>query len=219
MWSASMCLLHAAASYHLSSRLEAQPSKQDGDSWTSTAFQEIRTHLTSMPATATPASIAAVAINAGMQVMSNISSSSSSSSSSSRSSNSKAPLLASKRSVVLHPEHGHHHLPHHHTEWELEMGLVIILVAVHVGALCFWLWLLYADKERKKQLRNGGQPGSHRPGSKPGSTLASAGRLGSSDVTGAAGSSSTGVGSSWRTPKELLAAWGKARERERLGKV
>lgn len=47
-----------------------------------------------------------------------------------------------KRSVVLHADRGHHHLPHHELEEELEVGLVLFLVVVHLGALAFWTWLL-----------------------------------------------------------------------------
>jgi len=37
-------------------------------------------------------------------------------------------------------------LPHHelNTETEIEVGLVVFLVAVHLAAICFWLWLLYS---------------------------------------------------------------------------
>lgn len=45
------------------------------------------------------------------------------------------------------------HEPHHelNTEAELEVGLIVILVLVHVVALCFWMWLLMSPGSKGKK--------------------------------------------------------------------
>lgn len=159
---------------------------------------------------------------------------------------------------------GHHHLPHHHTEWEMEIELVsrqqavqprhsqagscahpgltslcmmlcgmqvVMLVFVHVLALCFYLWLLVRDKDRQRRGRAGGK--SHMKPLAQGGYMSeiSGGQAAQPSspskarqdrkgfVAAAGGGASSSAASSWRTPKEILAAWGKQRERERLGKV
>lgn len=148
-----------------------------------------------------------------------------------------SPVLANtKRKVVLHQDHGHHHLPHT-LEAELEISLVVILVVVHLGALCFWAWLLYASKPAGSK---GVQAPRHIKIHKSyGVTVDSSGTSASmSPAKGRNRGTSTGTmfssghgggttdkvpekastGSSWRTPGEILASRTKA-EKERLGKV
>lgn len=92
-----------------------------------------------------------------------------------------SPTITSKRSVVLPPHGQHHTLPHHHDPWKMELGLVMILVGVHMVALAYWAYVLYASKEKKRRR----------------------------------GEKMDAKKSTWRTPKEILSSYQKAR----LGKV
>ena len=48
----------------------------------------------------------------------------------------------------------HHH--HYHDPWLQWEGLVVILVGVHLVAFCYWCWLLYASREKKRGGQLGG---------------------------------------------------------------
>jgi len=115
------------------------------------------------------------------------------------------PVPMGKRHVVMHHEHGVHHLPHQQVV-EMEVELVVVLVILHLVALCFWMWLLFADKERRKSKRVGsGADVTQSPG---GAASGAPARMGAAARW-----------SDWRTPREILASWGKQSEKQRLGKV
>mmetsp|Transcript_11072 Transcript_11072/g.19219 ORF Transcript_11072/g.19219 Transcript_11072/m.19219 type:complete len:173 (-) Transcript_11072:715-1233(-) len=121
------------------------------------------------------------------------------------------PLPSSKRHVVLHHETGHHHLPHTHTlAWEMETGFVVVLVAIHVVALCFWMYLLYASKDQRRRhaMRRSQGITAADPSTRVASPVAAGRRVG-------------GSGSAWGSPGDILAGLGGFRttEKQRLGKV
>lgn len=81
----------------------------------------------------------------------------------------------------------------------------------YVGAqvvLCFWMWLLYSEKQRKK-IRGRQYGAGVDAGPRPGSSGAAAPRR-----KGAAAN-----WADWRTPKDILASWGKQGDKYKLEKV
>lgn len=85
----------------------------------------------------------------------------------------------------------------HKDAWHQFEGLVFVLIGIHVAALAFWGYLLYASRERKR------------------AKLAAAAKSGAK-AGGGGGASGSAVagGADWRTPKEIMRAY----QKQHLGK-
>jgi hypothetical protein len=92
---------------------------------------------------------------------------------------------------------------------EMEIGLVLLLVAIHVLALLFWMTLLLKGRPAGKRGPGGGA-----------GNLKDARSSWKSPRFGAQPPTQQQQERKWQTPAEIMAAWRKSHaDKERLGKV
>lgn len=84
----------------------------------------------------------------------------------------------------------------HKDAWHQFEGLVFVLIGIHVAALAFWGYLLYASRERKRARQAASKVNS---------------QAGSASAMSCTAPSST---SEWRTPKEIKRAY----QKQHIGK-
>jgi hypothetical protein len=115
---------------------------------------------------------------------------------------------AARLHVVLPQGLDPHHVTPHHSHhlrrdaWHQWEGLVLVLVLVHLLALAFWASLLYSTRANRQ-----GRAGS--------GSGAAASKRGAAAAAGSAAAAGAAQPQKWRTPRDVLLSYQKAR----LGKV